>query len=196
VSDLSRTPRFGRERQARRAGHAANVLRGVALAGLAAGDPMPFDVVPVNETNFGFHRDLRDAARRFITGQPTCSSLGTISQSIKRSAGISAPVRSFVGQAGFNALAYENLGALKQHPKLITRLTRAIPATFRAVDPAQRLRELHFRVALLDEDLVELSQSRLELTVGVVHRLLRALGDLPTTSRRGDRSDPATGHPS
>ena len=62
VSDLSRTPRFGHERRARRAGHAANMFRGVALAGLAAGDPMSFDVVPVNETSLGFHVGLRDAA--------------------------------------------------------------------------------------------------------------------------------------
>jgi len=54
--------RFGRDRQARRAGHAANVLRRVALPGRATGDAVVLGVIPVDETNLGFHEDLRGAA--------------------------------------------------------------------------------------------------------------------------------------
>ena len=72
----------------------------------------------------------------------------------------------------------EGLRAVEQRPKLVTRLTRAVRASLRAADAAQRLRELRVRKALRDQDLVELPQPRLELTVRVIHRILRGAGAL------------------
>ncbi len=72
-------PRFGRDSQARRAGHAANVLRRVALLGRAASDAVVLGVIPVDETNLGFHEDLRGAGQGAHLAAPppselTCSS--------------------------------------------------------------------------------------------------------------------------
>ena len=62
VLGVDRGPCLRQERQARPAGHAANVLRRATLAGRAARDPASIGVVPVNETNLGFHWDPRSAA--------------------------------------------------------------------------------------------------------------------------------------
>ncbi len=66
ASRVSRADRISDERQARRASHPANVFGGIALVGCTARDAVVLGVVPVDDAETGFHRNLPHTGRGHV----------------------------------------------------------------------------------------------------------------------------------
>src|SRR6266511_1769605 len=86
--------------------------------------------------------------------------------------------RRCAGSGGLRDVAAEPLGLVEQRAQLGARLAGAIALLLRAVQQAQRLREVEVAGAAIGEERVEPAHPLLQLLEDVVHRLLLGAADV------------------